>query len=73
LVHLLSWFGRRMNASYSFAQTKSFVFDDLARQKLRIVSEKAEPKRPKFRQSRLMIGVIGTRTRTLFCQWQLLR
>jgi hypothetical protein len=50
-----------MNASYSFAQAKSLVFDDLARQKLRIVSEQAEPKRPKFRQSRLMIGVIGTR------------
>jgi hypothetical protein len=46
-----------MNASYSFAQAKSLVVDDLARQKTqdhRIISEQAEPKRQKFRQSRLM-------------------
>jgi hypothetical protein len=51
LVHFLSWFGRRMKASYSFAQAKSLVVDDLAWQKLRIVSNQAEPKRQKFRQS----------------------
>jgi hypothetical protein len=60
-VHLLSGFGRRMNASYSFAQAKSLVVDDLARQKTQDLKQASEPKRQKFRPSRLMIGVIGIR------------
>jgi len=50
-----------MNASYSFAQAKSLVVDDLARQKTQDRKQASEPKRQKFRPSRLMIGVIGTR------------
>jgi len=50
-----------MNASYSFAQAKSLVVDDLARQKTQDSKQASEPKRQKFRPSRLMIGVIGIR------------
>jgi hypothetical protein len=50
-----------MNASYSFAQAKSLVVDDLARQKTQDRKQASEPKRQKFRPSQLMIGVIGTR------------
>ena len=46
---------------WSAAPNQSRVVDDLARQKTQVVSKQAEPKRQKFRQSRLMIGVIGTR------------
>ena len=50
-----------MNASYSFAQAKSLVVDDLARQKTQDRKQASEAKKQKFRPSRLMIGVIGTR------------
>ena len=50
-----------MNASYSFAHANFSVVDDLARQKTQDRKQASGAKRQKFRQSRLMIGVVGTR------------